>query len=371
MKKIKPLKIALIGTYPPPYGGRSVHVQRLKDRLEKVGVEVTVYNLGGEKHVSKENIISVNKRKWIPFYFFFAKEDVIHYHSSDWKLRVIIGLMSLLGKKTIVSLHSSTSLKDDIMNGCWLRRYLIKFALRHTSFIIVLNPKLKELVLSLGVKPERVEIIPSFFPPYIREEEIAEIPKDVWEFITKHSPIISANAFRISFYNGEDLYGIDLCIDLCSILKSIYPQIGFVFCLPEIGDYGYFQEMKKRIVNKGIENNFMFITKPCQFYPILMKSDMFVRPTSVDGYGISIAEAIYFKVPAVASDVCPRPEGTILFKSRNIDDFAIKVKNVLDNYDWHKKKLEGLQLQDNFEKIVKIYQRLASHKKITGEKWRL
>ena len=359
MKKTKPLKIALIGVYPPPYGGRSIHVQRLKDRLQKEGIKVTVYNLGGEKNTSDKNIVNMTIRNWILPYLVFAKEDIIHYHSSDWKLRVIIGLISLLGKKSVVSLHSSVSLKDAIMHGCWLRRRLIGFALRRTSFIVVLNSTLKDLVLSLGVKSKNVEVIPSFFPPPIRQEEIAEIPQNVWDFINSHGPIISANAFRISFYNEEDLYGVDLCIDLCTKLKSNYPQIGFVFCIPDIGDHEYFQEMKQRIGNRGIENNFLFMTQPCQFYPILMKSDLFVRPTSVDGYGVSIAEAIYFKVPAVASDVCPRPDGTILFKSRNIEDFTFKVKDVLDNYDRHKKKLEDLQVADNFEKIVRIYERLG------------
>jgi len=89
--------------------------------------------------------------------------------------------------------------------------------------------------------------------------------------------------------------------------------------------------MKQRISDKQIEENFLFQTKPCQMYPIIMKSDLFLRPTNTDGDAVSIREALHFKVPAVASDVCPRPEGTILFKCRDIDDLTSKVKEVLDN----------------------------------------
>jgi glycosyltransferase involved in cell wall biosynthesis len=359
MEKTEPLEIALVGTYPPPYGGRSIHVQRLKDRLEKEGTKVTVYNLGRGKNASDKNIVSLDIRKGILRYLIFGKQDIIHYHGSNWKLRVIIGMLGLFGKKSVISLHSNVALKDAIMHGSWLRRWLIRFALRRTSFVVVLNSMLKDLVLSLGVKRERVEIIPSFLPPLIKQEEIAQIPQGVWDFIDSHGPIISANAFRISFYNEEDVYGLDLCIDLCAELKSNYPQIGFVFCIPDIGDHEYFQSMKQRIGSRSIENNFLFMTQPCQFYPILMESDLFVRPTNIDAYGVSIAEAIYFKVPAVASDVCPRPDGTILFKSRNIEDFTFTVKDVLDNYDRHKKKLEDLKVADNFEKIVRIYERLG------------
>jgi glycosyltransferase involved in cell wall biosynthesis len=262
MEKTEPLEIALVGTYPPPYGGRSIHVQRLKDRLEKEGTKVTVYNLGRGKNASDKNIVSLDIRKGILRYLIFGKQDIIHYHGSNWKLRVIIGMLGLFGKKSVISLHSNVALKDAIMHGSWLRRWLIRFALRRTSFVVVLNSMLKDLVLSLGVKRERVEIIPSFLPPLIKQEEIAKIPQGVWDFIDSHGPIISANAFRISFYNEEDVYGLDLCIDLCAELKSNYPQIGFVFCIPDIGDHEYFQSMKQRIGSRSIENNFLFMTQP-------------------------------------------------------------------------------------------------------------
>jgi glycosyltransferase involved in cell wall biosynthesis len=150
-----------------------------------------------------------------------------------------------------------------------------------------------------------------------------------------------------------------MCIDLCANLKQYYPEIGLVFCLPDIGDYEYFNKMKQNIIEKGIENNFLFITKQYQFYPILMKCDVFVRPTNTDGYGISIAEAIYFKVPAVASDVCLRPMGTILFENRDINDFTSTVKNVRDNYEREVAKLERVENVNSTDKIIKIYRKLA------------
>jgi glycosyltransferase involved in cell wall biosynthesis len=222
------------------------------------------------------------------------------------------------------------------------------------------GPIIKEKIISLGIAPENIEVIPSFIPPTVREEDITEIPKRVWDFIDSHKPVISANAYRISYYNNQDLYGIDMCVDLCANLKQYYPEIGLVFSLPDIGDHEYFKKMKQRIADKCIENNFLFITEQHQLYPIIMKSDVFLRPTNTDGYGVSIAESIYFKVPAVASDVCPRAEGTILFKSRDINDFTLKVKDVLDNHEQHKKKLDAIELRDNSKKIIKIYQKLRS-----------
>ncbi len=321
-------KIAIIGPYPPPYGGISVHIKRMHRSLLKKNLEHVIYV---DTETKEENIVRVaNRKKWLLKYFFSTKENITHFHSIGWRERILVGIMGFLGKKVILTIHGG-SLNDQINQGNWVKKRMLTWALKNMSNIIVVNPKIKDLIISLGIKSGNVKVIPSFIPPTVRKGEIAEIPQRVWNFIDTHKPIISANASAIRFYFNQDLYGIDMCINLCAKLRNAYPKIGFVFCLPNIGDYGYFKKMKQRIVEKGAENNFLFQTKPCQFYPILMKSDIFVRPTNSDGYGVSVAEAIYFRVPAVASDVCARPEGTILFKNRDTRDFTLRVEDVLDS----------------------------------------
>ena len=160
----------------------------------------------------------------------------------------------------------------------------------------------------------------------------ASIPAYVTSFIEKHSPIISANAYRIEFYQGEDLYGLDMCIDLCGRLKSDYPQVGFLCCLPSIGHQSYFETLKDRIMNSKIGSNFLFVTEEnMALIPILSKSDVFVRPTNTDGDALSVRESIYVGTPVIASDVVPRPSEVVLFQNRNDFDFYHKVKDVLQN----------------------------------------
>lgn len=355
-KKNNRRKVAIIGPYPPPYGGISVHIKRMHESLLKRNLEHVIYT---DTETKEENIVGVaNSKKWLLKYFFSTKESIVHYHSIDWRKRILVGVMGFLSKKVVLTIHGD-ALNDQINQGNWLKKRMLAWALKNISTIIVVNPKIKDLIVSLKVKPTKIECIPAFIPPIIKEEEIVQIPREVWDFINTHKPIISANAYAIRFYHNEDLYGIDMCIDLCANLKKDYPQTGFVFCLPDIGDYDYFHKMKQRIAQKGIENNFLFQTKPCQFYPILMKSHVFVRPTNTDGDAVSLREALYFKVPLIASDGCPRPEGTILFKNRDIHDFTLKVKDLLDNYECYKDSLEAVNLEDNFEKILKIYQKLG------------
>ncbi len=354
MMSINRIVVFLIGPYPPPYGGISVHIQRLSEQLIRKNIKCIVCVSDKNVREGSSTIITDNSVKLFLSQLLSHRKDIIHCHVFNPIIISILSILTIVTRKGIIITLHSFRYDMNLINKFtfWISRWA------RINFIAV-GPEIENIIISLGIKPECVEVIPSFIPPSIKEVEITEIPPETWDFINNHNPVISANAFRISFYNNQDLYGIDMCINLCANLKRDYPKIGFVFCLPDVGDYEYFSKMKQRIKESGIEENFFFQTKPCQFYPILMKSNVFVRPTNTDGYGVSIAEAIYFKVPSIASNVCPRPEGTIIFKSRDIDDFILKVKDVLDNYEEHKKRLESVILEDNAEKIIKIYQNLC------------
>ena len=351
--------IAYLGSLPPPIGGISMDLLRLTDKLKIEGYKYTVYDLLSKKKTLPDGTTQKirNRWWWMLKYFFSAGENLICCHHIDWRLRVAVGLMSLLGKKTLVSI-AGQSLNDASEAGGWLRKKIIAFSMRNYTFVIAHNPVIRQLCLSLGVKPERIKVIYGFIPPLAKEAEIAEIPREIWDFINGHTPVIAVNAFKIVFYQGQDLYGLDMCVDLCANLKDSHFDIGLVFCLPNIGDYDYLHKMERRIREKGIENNFLIVTGDYQFYPILLKSQAFLRPTNTDGDATSLREALYFGVPSVASDVFPRPEGTVLFKSRDIDDLTSKVKDVLDSYEQYHEKLAAMKPEDNFTKLLQVYRGL-------------
>lgn len=356
------LKVALFGPYPPPYGGVSIHIQRLQNYLLNKNIECIVYDITQFLTSTKELISSSTLKNWP--WIFNCSNSVVHIHNSGANLKKIILLSILLkmrGNKIIVTYHS---LRDNVEQFNWFKKKILQLNLRFISHCVVVSPHIREKFLKLGTNSEKITVIPAFLPPTIIQQDIENIPKEIWDFIDSHNPVISANAFKIRFYDNQDLYGIDMCIDLCANLKDDYPQIGLVFCLPDIGDQNYFKKMKERIVEKSIGSNFLFVNAPYQFYPILMRSDLFVRPTITDGDAVSIREALYLKIPTVSSNVVPRPEGTILFKNQDNNEFTSKVKDILNNWELHKKKLKSINIEDHIEKIVDIYQKLAKDKEV-------
>jgi len=259
--------------------------------------------------------------------------------NRSWQVPWLFRILATLKRaRFVVTYHSLRYGSGDFSR---LGRRMMRSVLQASSRCVTINEDIKGKLVAMGASPEKVSVVPPYLPPVIKEEDVAAVPPSVWTFIAAHRPVIPANAFAIIRDKGVDLYGIDMCVELCAALKKLYPAVGLVFFLPDVRDYEYFHELERRIAEKGIGGNFLFQTTPCQLYPVIMKSDIFVRPTAVDSYGISVAEAIHFKVPAVASDVCLRPEGAVLYKSRDAADFIRCVKAVWENYPDFKAKLES------------------------------
>jgi glycosyltransferase involved in cell wall biosynthesis len=354
--------IIQVGACPPPYGGVSIFVKRMKEYLDSEGIDNQVWDISNVKKREK-NVINMSF-PLIPF-FSLVKKDItlIHYNMAGIIGKNYIGFFNkflIKDSKKVLTIHGDCKSKNLFKRN---RKFMIQ-SLNSFDAIICVKKNDKDYLLKQGISSDIYEI-PAFIPPKVQEQEIKEISQEAWDFINGHKPIISANASDIVFYNAQDLYGIDMCIDLCANLKKEYHHIGLIFSLPSIKDYKYFEKLKQRIIKNKIENNFLFYTKPSQLYPIIMKSDLFVRPTNTDGDAISIREALYFKIPTVASDIVPRPEGTITFKNRNTEDFILKVKDLMNNYNYYKEKLKRSSAEKNAERIIELYKKLMKHKEFS------
>ena len=76
-----------------------------------------------------------------------------------------------------------------------------------------------------------------------------------------------------------------------------------------------------------------------------------------NGDSVALREALWFKIPSVASDCVKRPKDAIVFKNCDINDFSIKVNDVLTNYSYYKSKLGDNFSQNNYNRIRHIYKK--------------
>jgi len=311
--------LLLIGPLPEPKGGISIHIQRLGRLLEK---DFKVRYID-ESRVIKPDLYNVRSKKIPPYLQLIRSADIVHIQSSLTVLRCFHLLIAklLFRKHVLVTIHSIWGKSASELG-------LLRLVLKLADKVIVVNSDIKD---KLGQVNTVVQ--PAFIPPDLDTEP--ELPGQVSRWLEKQQEqsrkIIAANAFRIELHEGQDLYGIDLCIEMMRrLVHDEGLQVSLVFIISSLDRAGNkLEEYLKQIKEWELEDNILLACINLSFVRLLTHSDIVLRPTCTDGDALTIREALYFNIPVIASDVVTRPKGTVLFRNRDAIDMSEKVSRVL------------------------------------------
>jgi glycosyltransferase involved in cell wall biosynthesis len=325
-------KVALIGVYPPPVGGISVHIERLCDLLEHRDIPYTVYD--NTQGVKERPVVYTGPiEKWSLRYLFTCKEDVIHVHFLRWQVRVILALLALRGKRVIFTVHS---MRDEERQPSLFQRLLIGLTGLLSHAFVVVNPAFRDKLVSYGIPEKKIHVIPPFLPPRIKNTEWSD---EIRAFLAADGKegepdddiqIVMANGAIGTFYQGQDLYGADLFVDLCKRVVETHDNVRFLYCVTHVVDRDYYRQLQEKVQERGLTRYFLFAETPAEYHLLLSRAALFIRPTNSDGNAISVYEAIQMGVPTLASDAVERLPQAILFANRNLDDLYEKTMAVLE-----------------------------------------
>ncbi len=319
MKDLHKTNILLIGSYPPPFGGISVHIMRLYDFLINKGYSCKVLNVGKSSYVDTKNndIFSIAKLKNL---LSIKKSDpLVHIHVSALQNLIKIFVLTLLfnKQKKVITIHSGSFIKK-INNLSNIKIQLLKLLLGKFAHIIVVNIK-QELALSnnLNQNKDKISVIPAFISPKSSNMELSS--KDV---------SIIGNSNKINLLMSgywENYYGYDMVIDY---LETHNKYLG-IFIFYGIPNIQYKNSLINRI-NKLNNAHYYVDLSPEGFNWILKKTDIYVRNTDRDGDSVAIREAAYWGVKVCASNSVIRPVGTELFSFNNKFEFNNAIQSVIN-----------------------------------------
>lgn len=300
--------LAIFGPYPPPLGGISVHINRLEYYLQKAKIDYRVYNHGFTK---KENIIATKKKPiWYLKLLFAEQYKAFHFHQFFYFHFIYYWLFSLVrSEKIIVTVHS-----ERLLNFSGLKLKIALFFLSKTKrlTLISVSKNLKEFLDSNGIP---TIFLPAYVPPNTLNEKLLNVNKDLFLF----------SVWKFNKKLATEVYNAPLAFELLKKNKSKFKML-FMIGNEQDSD----EELLKNMIDEySVENdievlyneNLIDYIKQCKFL---------LRPNLSDGYGVSIQEAMDLGVPAIASDICERPKGAVLFKSDDVEDLSKKVEYVLN-----------------------------------------
>lgn len=327
-------KVALIGRYPPPWGGISVHVQRVIAQLRAQNNKVYFFE-------------AAQQIRYV-FFFFYAvrllyflirhRPDILFYHTLYLKhafheLWLIVLLKRMLCYRVVIVDHHCRYLYNQSEKH---KNYLNKL-MHHVDQQLFIGNLTEQSYRDNGIiKPPYWSVESAFLPPDENQRQtiIGSYPPSLFDFIHNHTPLLLMNGSRVSLLpNGKDLYGFDMSLQVIMHSKSSFAKIGLIIALPEIANEFYYEEILTFIRNNHLDAHVYFFHGQKELWPLFTSVDLFLRPTWTDGDSISVREALYYNVPVVASDICIRPEHVTLFKTGDVDDCLKKVLSVLSRYE--------------------------------------
>lgn len=320
-------KIIIIGKTPPPLGGVTIHVERLKNLLENNNYNVEIIDYSNSSEIKK--IIN-------------SENGIYHLHiSNDFFRFAVTILLALQGKYVINTFHS-------YRNKSFIQKILCVFTSRISKKNIAVGSLLAKKLDDEGF--EKVFLQEPFIPPTINE--IIGLKCDL---SSNRKFTIGINAYSLLLEDGEDIYGImTSLIVLKKILSEdehceVYLNIYF----SEIKDQKFYEE----ILNFIIENNldkYVNMKKGKNLIREIPNLKLFIRPTLTDSYGISVSESIFLGVPAIASNVCKRDEKAIIYDVGNQEELVNKIKYFIKNRDLklnENKKFESKSYLNNLYRL--------------------
>lgn len=336
-------KVLLIGPFPPPYGGVSVHILRFKNLLK----EEFAFDFIDESRDKKNEIFNIRSLNIFRYLQKINHSDVVYIHSGSNLLRIFhLFVARLLGKKIILVLHGFTSSPPKIIF------YVKGVIYRLATTIIVVNEDIKK---RLYLPEKKCVTKEAFIPPLLTDEP--PLPENIAKLVCRSRDgdkvVICANAFRLEKYKDQDLYGLDMCIEVAKRLLQKEHSFIFIYIVSSIDDKAVdYIKMQQLITDLNLSDHFFLTNEKLSFVKLMQDSDIIVRPTNTDGDSLTIREGLFLNKKVLASDVVERPKGVVLFQNRNFDDLEIKLADLIRNKNIHSENTsqENRKQNENFKK---------------------
>ncbi len=337
-ERISRKSIIVCGIYPPPYGGVSVHIQRVIDALCLAHNKVLFFNA------------EQTSRFFFPVYcarllfaLFKQRPSLIHFHATYLRTMLFDLLFFhffsyLLRYEVVIIDHDCRHLYTRGAFAKWVYNRLVM----HMK-VVMIGQSVAQSYVDNAIATKKYSIESAFLPPALHRAPSIKTtyPSSLFLFLKEQTPLILMNAAHVMIQNSKDIYGLDTAVEMIAQLKKQYPDIGLVIALAHANNASYMEELYKKMQALDCAEQIYILQNQKELWPLYTHMDLFIRPTLSDGMSISIDEALYFNLPVVASDVVDRAMGVYVYPVKNLKKCVEVVECVLQE------KVYGAKLKRN------------------------
>lgn len=317
-------RLILVGPYPAPWGGISVHVRALQQlaRAEGIPVEVLDVGKGHDERDGEGGVYSAGSLGRFVSRLMAASTGnaVLHTHIPGNNLKSwLVALAACQARPGgLLTVHSG--LAPALIEGSARVRSVVKLACSRYEWILCANHRIAASLEYAGVSPERIEVVPAF----VADSSVRGAPPGTVVEARENWKVVIAAALAPGVQYGEEV--------LLGALERLLPQRPGIGCVL-YGPGTDRPELAARLSSMGVSQRVLTLGEIDQAAAVgvLSVADVFVRPTLADGDSISVREALSLGIRVVASDVGHRPAGVHLFATGDAGELAERIGVALES----------------------------------------
>jgi len=311
------MKVLLVGDYPPPYGGVSVHVEVVHQAVRARRGICEVLDVG-KGQLPADGVVPATG------YFSCAAHLVryalrgyrIHVHTSganrkSWLLASVCAAAGKLSPRPpIITFHSG--LGPEWLAADPMRAKIACAVANSFGNVIAVSDDIRGTLLACGVSGERIEVLPAFSRSFLHP---GAPPHGLREIRAEASPLYCA------MLAPGPVYGQETLLRAFGRIHAHNPQARLVVYGPGTELLG---AEAARICGEAAASAVHAFGEVhrASALALIATSDVFVRPTLADGDSVSVREALALGRAVVASSVGTRPSEARLVPPGDADALA-------------------------------------------------
>jgi glycosyltransferase involved in cell wall biosynthesis len=343
---VSELRVALVGPFPPPYGGMAAYFSTLETELRNTGVDC--------ERIEVEHGPPLTRL----FSFLRAaarirrsRASVVHCITGSQPNLVANGVLLLAARGRSVLSIVGGDFAGATMRGTW--RHLIRMVVSRATRIVACNREIEAALLDLGIPAERILVLSNALP--LAGGPTHGISPDQFErFASQRHPLLISVSGWYEHYGSADL------LRALSELRNRYPSIGLTLIVKEGGDATFASSMRAWIDEQGLRDHVLVLTNVASVTELMGRSDVFVRTPHVEGDSISVREALAVGLPVVASDAGFRPDGVVLYHPGDPVDLARALDSILSSPKPRVADTLDHEGQANLRSLLDLYRRIST-----------
>jgi glycosyltransferase involved in cell wall biosynthesis len=280
------MKVLLVGDYPPPYGGVSVHVEVVQKAVRAHGGVCDVLDVG-KGQLPADGVVPATG------YFATAAQLVrharrgfrIHVHTSganpkSWMLATACAAAGKLSARpAIITFHSG--LGPEWLSADPVRAKIACAVSNCFGNVIAVSDEIRATLISCGVSRERIEVLPAFSRSFL---DPGAPPHGLREIRAEAAPLYCA------MLAPGKVYGHETLLRAFAAVHARNPRARLAVYGPGTELIG--ADAAKVYGNAALAiHAFGEVHRPSAL-ALIASCDVFVRPTLADGDSVSVREAV-------------------------------------------------------------------------------